>query len=131
MKLPSAGASLVLGSLCGPLWACGKDAGDPADSGVQADSSEPFCADAAVLTWENFGEGFTRESCQPCHASTSPDRRGAPESVVFDDKAQALALSERILARVTGDSPTMPPSGGVSTDDRLRVEIWLRCWEGR
>lgn len=87
-----------------------------------------LCADAPVLMWANFGEGFMVENCQACHASTSLDRNDAPESVVFDTLDDVKAQVDRILARATGDDPTMPPQGGVDADDRLRLEIWLTCW---
>ena len=86
------------------------------------------CADAPVVTWNSFGEGFLRENCQSCHASTAPDRHDAPEETVFDTLEDALANADRILARATGDDPTMPPEGGVDEDDRARLEIWLTCW---
>lgn len=103
------------------LLACGS--GD--DSGADA---EAFCEDAVVVTWESWGQGFLIESCQPCHASTSADRNGAPQDVSFDTESDAWTHRERILARSTGDAPSMPPAGGVDDDDRVRLEIWLRCW---
>ena len=107
----------------------GDDSGDDsADSGADtADSADPFCADVPTLAYSNFGEGFLRESCQGCHASTSPNRYDAPENVTFDTVEQAWAWADRILARSTGESPTMPPRGGVSADDRTRLAWWLRC----
>ena len=87
------------------------------------------CEDAPLLTWENFGAGFLTENCQSCHASTNPDRRGAPAGVVFDTLEETLVHRSTILARSTGASPTMPPQGGVSDDDRERLRIWLTCWE--
>ncbi len=114
--------------LLAALAACGADKGeagvDSGDTGTPA-----WCDDAPVLTWANFGEGFVTESCQSCHASTTLDRRGAPADVVFDDRETTLALGDRVLARATGDRPTMPPQGGVTDDDRERLAIWLTCWE--
>ena len=89
----------------------------------------PLCVDAPVLTWNNFGQGFLIENCQTCHASTSPNRYGAPAGVTFDTRDQALQWEDRILARATGEAPSMPPGGGVSEDDRYRLEVWLTCWE--
>lgn len=68
-------------------------------------------------------------NCQARHASTAADRHGAPEDVVFDSREEALSLAERILSRVTGDPPTMPPGGGVSEEDREKVTAWLECFE--
>lgn len=90
-------------------------------------STDPACADAPITTYDNFGAGFLTESCLACHASTAPDRHGAPEDVVFDTEEQVWALSDRILAVATGDDPTMPPEGGVTDEDRARLEVWLRC----
>lgn len=103
------------------LWglvACGSGAA-PVEDGP--------CADAPVLTWDNFGGGFLVENCQACHASTAPDRQGAPSDVVFDTEEDAWAWSARILARATGDAPDMPPQDGIDADDRTRLDLWLRC----
>lgn len=88
-----------------------------------------LCADAPVVTHANFGEGFLLENCQPCHASTTANRYGAPEDVYFDTLEAVLGHAERIVERSTGENADMPPSGGVSAEDRRRVQIWLTCWE--
>jgi hypothetical protein len=104
------------------------DDGTPDDSGEGgADSGEPFCADAPLVNWVNFGEGFILEACQGCHATETPNRYGAPEDVVFDTVALAWEEADRILARAGGDYPTMPPLGGSSADDRLKLRYWLEC----
>jgi uncharacterized membrane protein len=89
------------------------------------------CADVPAMTWANFGRGFTIEACQGCHASTvdGDARFGAPEWVVFDTVDQVWALADLVLAVSAGDSPTMPPQGGVTDDDRARLEWWLSCGE--
>lgn len=100
------------------------------DDGALAPIIEPapdWCDEAPVTTWHNFGAGFLVENCQPCHASASVDRHDAPKSVVFDSPADVAERKERILARATGLSPEMPPAGGVSDEDRARLEAWLRC----
>ena len=91
------------------------------------DTGLGFCADAPIVTYESFGAGFFTQECQTCHASTSPNRLGAPEEVVFDTEEQILALKDRVLIRATGEAPTMPPQGGVGEDDLARLEAWLRC----
>lgn len=96
--------------------------------GESASVDTGYCADAPVLMWANFGQGFVTENCQSCHASTSESRHDAPEGVTFDTLADAVAQADRMLARATGDSPDMPPEGGVSDEDREKLEIWLRCW---
>ncbi len=103
----------------------GADTGDTTPD--SADTADLFCAGAPTLAWSNFGQGFLLENCQGCHASTAVDRYGAPEGVVFDTVEDAWLHAPRILARSTGDAPTMPPQGGVSADDRTRLEWWLRC----
>lgn len=87
-----------------------------------------LCADAPVLMYANFGEGFLIENCQSCHASASGDRNGAPEGVVFDTLADVVSQSALILDVATGDDPSMPPQGGVDEEDREKLEIWLTCW---
>ena len=104
---------LFLGLL---LTAC-----DPADEAFP-------CEDSPVVTWNSFGESFVTQHCQACHASTSANRNGAPESVSFDDLDSALSHADRILAVATGATPIMPPEGGVDSDDRLLLETWLRCY---
>ena len=91
------------------------------------DSTSSFCADAPVVDYNNFGRGFMTESCQGCHASTTPDRQGAPESVVFDSVEEVWRWDERILARAGSEQPDMPPQGGVEADDRSRLRWWLLC----
>lgn len=90
---------------------------------------ERLCEGAPVITWETFGRGFTTENCQSCHASTAPNRYGAPPGVTFDTHDDVVMWKDRMIVRATGDAPTMPPGGGVSADDRYRLEVWLRCWE--
>ena len=113
------------------LTGCGGDKGpgvggdsDPPDTGTL----NPICVDAPVVTWSSWGGGFVSQNCQSCHRSTSTDRHGAPPDVTFDSEADALSTADRILARSTGPEPTMPPSGGVSEDDRYLLEVWLTCW---
>lgn len=95
--------------------------------GVATDGLPSSCEGAPVTTWDNFGAGFLTENCQPCHASTSSDRQGAPENVVFDTEEDVWAVAPAILEMATGEEPLMPPRGGVSDDDRYRLEVWLTC----
>lgn len=92
-----------------------------------SDDTDPLCVDAPLVTWVTFGQDFTRENCQSCHASTSADRNGAPESIVFDNEEQVLELADRILERAAAEPPTMPPRGGLELDDQERLRIWLSC----
>lgn len=115
------------------LWACGAPAPEPgtaggptADTATAAVDSGGPCAEAPVVTWENFGAGFVTQHCQACHASTSPDRHGAPVAVVFDTEGDVQAWAARVHERavVLGD---MPPLGGVTDDDRQLLDLWLTC----
>lgn len=108
-------ASTPTGSDSGPV--------DTADTSANVDP----CVDAPHLTWESFGQGFLTAQCQTCHASTAPDRHGAPDEVTFDTVEQAWLFADSILSSSTGGMPSMPPAGGVSEDDRQRLTWWLRC----
>lgn len=103
----------------------------PTGTGTSTASTtvDPFCEDAPVVTWNNFGQGFVKESCQGCHASTAANRYGAPEEITFDTVELCWEFAGAILATATGDAPTMPPAGGVREDDRQRLAWWLRCAE--
>lgn len=93
------------------------------------DTSSDTCVDVPLVTWATFGEGFLREACQGCHASTASDRHGAPEDVVFDDVEDAWAWADRIVARAASEPPSMPPMAGTSAEDRVRLVWWLTCAE--
>jgi uncharacterized membrane protein len=105
------------------LAACGDDA----DSPPNGDEPPVLCADAPLVTWDNFGAGFVKESCQPCHASTAPDRHDAPATVSFDTEEDVWGWAPQILDLATGEAPAMPPQGGVDEDDRFLLEVWLTC----
>ena len=106
------------------LLAC-SDAAEIGDTG-----SWGACADTPPVNYTNFGEGFLTENCQGCHASTSPNRYGAPEGIVFDTVEQAWAWRESILYLVVDEGePAMPPAGGISEDDRQRLSWWFACAE--
>ena len=127
------GCVLALG--CGgeaqPKGAVGEDSGPAVedDSGADGDGGPDTgpCADVPLVNWDTFGAGFLLHHCQGCHASTTPDRYGAPADITFDTKAEAWAWRDRILARSATEPPTMPPAGGTSVDDRVRLRWWLEC----
>jgi len=85
------------------------------------------CENAPVVNYENFGEGFLLHSCQGCHASTTENRYGAPENVVFDTKEHSIEWKERIRATTIGESPTMPPAGVLSEEEEIMLYWWLVC----
>ena len=92
-----------------------------------ADSTDPRCVGAATLDWDNFGHGFLTVQCDGCHASTAADRYGAPEDLTFDTVDEAWSHADSIVGVATGEAPIMPPRGGVSEDDRVRLGWWLLC----
>ncbi len=102
------------------LAACGDDDGETMPGACGEDTP--------LVTWETFGLGFLSTYCQGCHASTTPDRQGAPPNITFDTEQEAVALSDLILTTVTSDTPTMPPNGGPSEADRERLTVWLNCF---
>lgn len=99
----------------------GDDTAAPADTGP--------CADVPVVTYANFGEGFVLHHCQGCHASSTPDRYGAPGEVTLDTVDEVWAQKDRILLRAASEPPTMPPAASTSEDDRTRLRWWLECAE--
>lgn len=107
------------------LHACDDGGGEPLDPIVVP--APDWCDQAPVTTWANFGQSFLLENCQPCHASTSVDRHEAPANMVFDTPEDVLLRKAGILLMATGESPAMPPAGGVASEDRARLEAWLRC----
>ena len=111
------------------LFACQVGRGDSAPES-EPTSTDP-CVGAPVVTWDNFGAGFLNENCDSCHSSTvtGPARHDAPEEVSFDTKDEVWSWAVEILAKATGDNPEMPPEGGPSDDDRMRLSWWLGCGE--
>ncbi|MSQ03509.1 MAG: hypothetical protein EXR71_16730 [Myxococcales bacterium] len=94
----------------------------------QSETADP-CADAATLDWDNFGHGFLIQHCNGCHAASADDRHGAPLDHTYDTVEDAWTHAEGILARAASASPSMPPRGGVSDDDRVQLFWWLACGE--
>ncbi|MCA9516919.1 MAG: hypothetical protein KC635_18380 [Myxococcales bacterium] len=116
--------AVVVSGACAWAWACDGDGGGGA--GVATERAA-WCAEAPVLSWDNFGHGFLLENCQPCHASTAADRHDAPTTVAFDSIERVRILKAKMLRMATGDAPEMPPAGGVSEEDRALLEVWLEC----
>ncbi len=108
------------------LAACAQDPAPADDSAAPADATPTWCDTATEVAWADFGEGFLLTHCQGCHASTAPDRHGAPEGAVFDTEEDALDRAEAILRTVL-EEQSMPPAGGVTEDERVLLETWLSC----
>ena len=86
-----------------------------------------WCDSAPFTTWDNFGQGFLVENCQGCHARASLDRHEAPPDFAFDTPDDVATHRQAILDIATGIFPQMPPAGGVSAEDRARLQAWLSC----
>ncbi len=119
--LGPAAARLALASALA-LAAC---ASDPA---AQTPLDTTDCQTSA-LTYQNFAAPFILDWCRGCHGVALPAgmRQGSPLGVDFDTAEQVRAAGARILARSTGDAPTMPPAGGPSAEERALMAEWLAC----
>jgi hypothetical protein len=81
------------------------------------------------VTWEDFAGPFVRTWCTPCHSADLDGvwRLGAPEGVNFDGYDDVVLSAAMVKIFATGDTATMPPSGGPSEEERAELEEWLRC----
>ena len=89
-----------------------------------ASENHILCEDPPL--YEEWTEGFLRGKCQPCHAVNSPNRYGAPENVYFDSEAASLFWIDAI-ERTTLSAESMPPSGGVTADEKELLQRWIEC----
>ena len=108
------------------LAGCG--APKEADSAPAAVADTGSSAADCLPTWDGWADGFFTTWCRSCHSADAPDRRGAPEGTDIDSEAQAIALRDRIRARVV-EQGTMPMGGGVPEDEMRILEAWLSCVE--
>jgi len=99
------------------ILSCGSD---------KATDTAAAAQDACLPTWDGWTDGFIASWCRSCHSASTPDRRGAPEGTDLDTEADALALADRIRARVL-DARTMPVGGGVPQEELDLLEDWLTC----
>lgn len=76
--------------------------------------------------YQDWLKGFLQGKCQACHASTSPNRYGAPEDIYFDTEDAAIFYLEQIEDSVLL-SERMPPSGGVSEEEKQLLQHWIDC----
>lgn len=97
---------------------------DNKDTG--SDSDAVACDTAPNVTWDNWGDGFFATYCRACHSATSPDRRGAPETINFDTEAEVARLLP-LVRSVVLDEASMPIGGGVYEDDLTLLDVYLSC----
>jgi uncharacterized membrane protein len=83
----------------------------------------------STLTYQNFAAPFAISWCRGCHGKGQPldMRQDAPVGVNFDTAEELRAAGPRLLARVTGAAPTMPPAGGPSAEERALLAEWVSC----
>lgn len=129
-RLASVAALLLLGVACGD-GAPGDTAsdGDTDTTGEQVDYTDVECGREPALTYDNFGDSFMTRYCTACHTANyaGDDRYGAPEGVNFDTYDDVKAHARLIQAFAIGDDPPMPPGGGPSTEEKLKLSEWLTC----
>ena len=107
------------------LLSCG---GTTSDTGVHASETikDTGIASDCEDGWDGWAAGFFRTYCAACHARTSANRHGAPESVAFDSIEDLRGQADRVRARVLDDQ-TMPVGGGVNDEALDRLDRWLDC----
>ncbi len=92
---------------------------------------EPAAVVAAAEcgTWASVGEPFALTWCTSCHSSTLPEglRYSAPVGLDFDTLDAVREHAEVVATAALGDSPRMPPAGGVPAAERARMAAWLAC----
>jgi uncharacterized membrane protein len=113
--------------------ACGTEF-DPPDVPVPDEDAgvtpiTPEQCDDSYLDYQNFAAAFSNDWCRGCHGSSVPEgmRQEAPLGVDFDDLSALRHWSERIAIRATGMTPTMPPAGGPSAEERALLAEWIAC----
>ena len=77
-------------------------------------------------TYDNWVNGFLQSKCQSCHHSNSLNRYGAPNFVTFDNKEVTKEWLQDIERTVLVQQ-SMPPSGGVTDEERVLLYQWLEC----
>lgn len=94
-------------------------------------NSSDVCDSGMDVTYADFGETFIRQHCQGCHASSSNNRHGAPESVHFDTIEDIWSRRDDILRVTTSEEADMPPAWELDQDNVYLLEQWLECGSKR
>ena len=84
------------------------------------------CDSGQPLGWDGWADGFFATYCRTCHSPDSPDRRGAPVGVDFENPQDVLLHQDAVWRRVI-DEQTMPVGGGLLDEDLLLLEQYLSC----
>lgn len=80
------------------------------------------------ITYTNFVKRFLENWCNHCHSSSSPNRRGAPVTYIFDAYEVVIAVKDRIFLRSAANNATMPPGpDDPSKADRDKLAEWIVC----
>lgn len=110
------------------LAACGNDVATQVGDD-EPPPPDPDACETSFLDYGNFGAPFVVNWCRGCHSSAVPAgmRQRAPLDVNFDTEADVRLHAERIRVRSTGATPTMPPAGGPSAEERALLAEWLAC----
>ena len=76
-------------------------------------------------TFQDWTEGFFLSRCMPCHAQDTHEQFGAP---YIDLTSHQVALDNLdSLHRTIVETERMPPSGGLTTEEKELIENWLSC----
>lgn len=121
----------VLGGLL-VVAACGNDvriADTLPDAGGDAGSGSAGACASSFLDYNNFGAPFVLDWCTGCHSRTlrAGMRQGAPLAVNLDTLAEIRQRAHAITVRTSSETPTMPPAGGPSGEERALLAEWLAC----
>jgi len=81
------------------------------------------CPTGSTLTYANFGEAFIVTNCLSCHGS----RQNPILSTQTAIQTASAEIDRMAAAGPDATNTAMPPSGGVSTTDRLKLGEWLAC----
>src|SRR5512143_1177587 len=115
-------------SLVVVLAACGTDHRPP-DEGSDNTASQSDACEQSYLRYDNFGEPFILNWCHGCHSSSlaAAQRQKAPMTVNFDTVDDVRNFADRIDTVATSSTPTMPPAGGPSSEERAMLREWIEC----
>ena len=100
-------------SVCAALAACDSGGGAPTGSAcpTPSDTTTP-------LTWDNFGQDFMVSNCTRCHG-TFRSQGGV--------KSNIAAIDAWAAAGPDATNRDMPPSNGISDEERALLGEWLAC----